>query len=171
MKKFLGVLAIAMFMFVSFAEAALVGRVDIQKILVTVKEGVSVRGKLKETFDKKQTELKKDEDEIRKSQEDFQKQSLVMNAQAKEKKEKEIQEKIMKLQQKTMEYQQEIQNMEQKFKKPILERLQALVTEISKKEGVEFTYEVSTSPIVYAKEEKDITDAVIKLYDSKYPVK
>lgn len=167
MKSILALL-IAMTLAVPSAYAVTLGKVDIQKVLLTVKQGQKVREDLKKEFDKKQGELQKEEGSIRKMQEDFQKQGVVMNDKAKEKKEREIQEKIIMLQQKSMEYQKEIQEMENKLKKPILERVREIITEVSKTSGVDMTYEASTAPIVYAKEEKDLTGDVIKAYDKKF---
>lgn len=150
------------------AHALVLGKVDIQKILLTVKQGQKVRDDLKKEFDKKQAALQKEEGSIRKMQEELQKQGVVMNDKAKEKKEREIQEKIIALQQKSMEYQKEIQDMENKLKKPILERVREIIDEVSKSSNVDMTYESSTAPIVYAKEEKDLTDDVIKAYDKKF---
>lgn len=147
-----------------------VGKVDIQKVLVTVQEGADVRNKLKDVFDKKQNELKQEENGIRKMQEEYQKQSLVMNAEAKANKEKDIQEKIMGIQQKSVTYQKEIQEMEDKFKKPILNRLQVIVNEVSEKAEVDVTFESSSAPVLYAKDSKDITQDVVKAYDTKYPL-
>ena len=101
-------------------------------------------------------------------QEDFQKQGVVMNDKAKAKKEQEIQEKIILLQQKSMSYQKEIQEMENKMKKPILDRVKSIIDDVSKSASVDMTYESSTAPIVYAKDEKDLTDDVIKAYDKKF---
>ena len=149
----------------------LVGTVDVQKVLVTVKEGDAVKGKLQKAYEKKQGELKGDEEKIRKQQDEYQKQRLVMNEQAKATKEQQLQEEFVKLQKKTMEYQKEIQEMEQKLKTPILDKIREVVEEVSKKAGVEMTFEMSTGPIVYAKNMKDLTDEVIKQYDKKYPAK
>ncbi|MBI2519415.1 MAG: OmpH family outer membrane protein [Bdellovibrio sp.] len=146
-----------------------VGKVDIQKVLITVKQGQDVREKLKKNFDGKQEVIKKEEDAIRKLQEDYQKQQLVMNDKARVEKEKEIQDKIMALQQKTMGYQKEIQQMEQTLKRPILEKLRDVIADISKKESVDVTFEASTAPVVYAKNEKDLTDAVITEYNKRNP--
>jgi len=149
--------------------AVLVGKVDIQKVLLSVSQGKKVREKLKKSFDKKQSILKKEEESIRKMQEDYKKQSLVMNDKAKANKEKGIQQKIMALQQKSMGFQKEIQQMEEKLKKPILERVREVIDEVSKKANVDMTFEASTAPVVYAKNKKDLTDEVIKLYNSKHP--
>src|SRR5690606_14155823 len=77
--------------FVVPAHALYLGKVDIQKVLLTVKQGQKVRDDLKKEFDKKQAELQKEESSIRKMQEDFEKQGVVMNDKAKAKKEQEIQ--------------------------------------------------------------------------------
>ncbi len=148
--------------------APLIGKVDVQKILLTINEGKAVRDKLKKSFEEKQAILKKDQEEIQKGEEDLKKQMAVLNDKAKEKKEKELQGKFMQLQQKTMQFQKEISEMEAQFKKPIMGKLQEVITEVSKNAGVDFTIEVSTAPIIYAKADKDLTDEVIKAYDAKF---
>lgn len=151
----------------SFA-SVIVGKVDIQKILLSINEGKAVRTKLKKVFDEKQKILKKDEAEIKKLQQDFQKQSLVMNAKAKAKKERDIQGKMIKLQQKSQSYQKEIQGMELKMKKPILDKVRVIITKVSDKAGVDLTFEVSTAPVLYARKEKDLTPEIIKLYNKEH---
>jgi len=150
------------------AFALVLGKVDVQKVLVLVDQGKKVRDQLKKEFDTKQNEIKKEEDKIRKLQQDFEKQSAVMNDKAKGKKQKEIQDQIMGLQQKSMDYQKTIQDMENNLKRPILENIKKIVEEVSKDSNVDVTFEVSTAPVIYAKEEKDLTDEVIKKYNKKY---
>ena len=147
--------------------ASKIGKVNIQKVLVSVNEGKRVRGKLKKEFEKKQAEIKKEENSIRKLQESFKKQSLVMNEKKKLEKEREIQQKIITLQQKTVQYQKDIQGKEQKMKKPILERVRVIIEDVSKSGKYDMIFEVSMSP-VYLKEHKDITDDVIKAYNKKH---
>ncbi len=149
--------------------AFVVGKVDVQKVLITVNQGASVRDQLKKTFDDKQKVLKDDEDKIRKLQDDYSKKASVLNDKEKAKKEKEIQEKIVAIQQKTQSFQKDIQDMEQKLKTPILENVKKVVDEVAKNQGVELVYEAATAPILYAKEEKDLTDEVVKLYNKKFP--
>jgi outer membrane protein len=151
----------------AFAEV-LIGKVDIQKVLITVDQGKKVRDQLKKEFDKKQGELKNEEEKIRKKQQDYEKQSLVMNEKTKATKEKEIQQTIMEFQNKSMEYQRTIQEMENNLKKPILENIKGIVDEVSKSAGVDVTFEMSSTPVVYAKKDKDLTDEVIKAYNKKY---
>jgi outer membrane protein len=153
----------------AFAASITVGKVDVQKVLVTVNQGQAVRDTLKKTFDEKQKVLKDDEDKIRKLQEDYQKKANVLNEKERSKKEKEIQEKIMAIQQKTTTFQKDIQDLEQKLKTPILEKVKQVVDEVAKSAEVDLVYEAATAPILYAKEEKDLTDEVVKSFNKKFP--
>lgn len=74
----------------------------------------------------------------------------------------------MDLQNKTRSYQADIQKQEAELKKPILEKLKPVIDEVSASEKVALTFEISTSPVVYAESRVDITDAVIKAYDKKH---
>lgn len=148
--------------------ALTVGKVDVQKVLLTIKESESIRTKLKAEFDKKQNEIKKEEEKLVKERADFEKQAMVMNEQTKQKKGQALQQKFMALQQKMQKYQGEMQSMEQDFKAPVLKKIKDVVEEISKAKGVEFTYEAGTTPLLYVKEVVDLTPDVIKSYDKKH---
>ncbi len=152
----------------SFA-AVSIGKIDVQKVLISVNQGVAVRDQLKKSFDEKQKVLKDEEDKIKKLQDDYSKKASVLNDKEKSKKEREIQEKIIAIQQKTTDFQKEIQEMEQKLKTPILERVKQVVDDISKSADVDLVYESATAPILFAKSEKDLTDDVIKAYNKKFP--
>jgi outer membrane protein len=161
--------AMALVMTTSAFSAVTVGKVDVQKVLITVNQGVAVRDQLKKSFDEKQSTLKKEEEAIKKLQDDYTKKASVINDKEKAKKEREIQEKIIAIQQKTASYQKEIQELEQKLKTPILERVKSVVDEVSKSADVDLVYEAATAPILFAKSEKDLTDDVVKAYNKKFP--
>jgi outer membrane protein len=163
--------ALAFFMLLigfSAQASVLVGLVDIQKIITSIKEGQSVQKNLEKAFNDKKAILKKDEDKIKKAQDDYKKQSMVLAEAARMNKEREIQESMMKLQSKTMEFQKEIQKMEQDMKKPILEKLRPIIDDVSKANAVAITFELSAAPIIYAEAKKDLTEEVIKAYDKKH---
>ena len=164
------VLALSALVVPAYAKV-LVGKVDVQKVLLNVNDGIEVRSKLKKVFDSKQELLKKEEEKIRKAQQDYEKQKSVLNDKAREAKERDIQGLIDGIQKQTMEYQKEITDMENKAKGPILEKVKAIVDEVSKKADVDVTFEASTAPVIYAKEEKDLTQEVIDAYNKKYPKK
>lgn len=169
MKSIIALLALSLAL-PSFG-ATLVGLVDIQKVITSIKEGKGVQKTLEKSFNDKKAILKKDEDKIKKAQEDYKKQSMVLAEAARLNKERELQEMMMGLQNKTMEYQREIQKMEAELKKPLLERLRPIIDEVSKANAVAMTFELSAAPIVYAEAKKDLTEDVIKAYDKKHPGK
>ncbi len=145
-----------------------IGVINIQKVLDSIKEGKRVTSKLKKSFDKKKKVIKKEEQKLKKKRDDLMKQASLLSAEARGKKERELQTAFMKLQQQTMGYQKEIQKQEAELKKPILEKIKKIVDQVSVKSGVDFTVEVSASPVVFAKSKKDLTSEVIKVYDSKH---
>jgi outer membrane protein len=75
----------------------------------------------------------------------------------------------MAIQQKTTTFQKDIQDLEQKLKTPILEKVKQVVDEVAKSAEVDLVYEAATAPILYAKEEKDLTDEVVKSFNKKFP--
>ena len=162
-------IATILFLSVSIAKSEIIlGRVNIQKVLLEVNESKRISKKLKAAFEKKKQEIKKDEKKIIKMQEDLKKQTLVMNDSTKRKRQQEIERSILQLQQKTLESQKEIEAMENKYKVPILEKIRKIVDNVSKKSGVDFTYESSSASIIYSKKSKDLTGEVIRAYNKKH---
>jgi outer membrane protein len=154
--------------FTPAAMATTLGRVDIQQVLITIKEGQKVRTELEKFFNEKQAELRKEEEKVQKMQEDFEKQAVALNDAAKMQRQQAIQQAFMGLQEKTGEYQNQLREREQTLKQPILDRIGVIVEEVSKKADVDMTFEASTAPILYAKTKKDLTDDVIKEYDRRH---
>lgn len=148
-----------------------VGLVDMQKVLLSIDEGKSVRKQLEDDLKKKQDLLKKDENKFKDEQEKFDKQRLVMNEKAKVEKEQKLRELYVSIQEKTMKYQQELQEMERNLKKPLIDKIKTVVENISKSNGIDLTFEVGTTPLVYAENKKDITDEVISAYNKQNPSK
>ncbi|MDA8793499.1 OmpH family outer membrane protein [Bacteriovoracaceae bacterium] len=154
----------------SFAEYK-VGIINVKRIMKQLEEGKSVSTKLRASFKSKEKVLKDEEAKIKKLQQDFQKQDLVLSGKAKAKKQQDIQKAIMAYQKKTVDYQKQMQKEEAELKKPILDKLSKIVDQISKKQGVEMTFEASTSPVVYVKTRVDLDKEVISEYNKKHPIK
>jgi outer membrane protein len=150
-----------------FAEVK-VGIVNIQKIITTIKEGKSVNSTLEKSFKSKQKQIKAQEEKIKKLQTKFQKQSAVFTAEVKAKKGMEIQQQVQSVRQQMAKFQKEIQKEEANLKKPLLEKLKPVIDAVSKEAKVDLTFEISSSPVVYAASKTDLTDKVIKAYDKKY---
>ena len=161
-------LSLLLLVSVSYGAEFKVGVVNIQKVITSIKEGNDVMETLKKSFKTKEKEVKAEEAKIKELQTKYQKQSSLLSDDAKRKKESEIRAKIADLQKKTMGFQKDIQKQEAELKKPILEKLKPIIDKVSEDENVSMTFEISSSPVVYAKEQVDITSKVIKAYDSKH---
>lgn len=165
--KFITICAILLFAANSYANFV-VGTINMQQVISEVKDGKKVMSQLEKSYNQRKEKLQKEEEKIKKIQEEYQKQRSLLSDKAKANKEKELQEMIMTLQNTTRQYQQEIQKMEAELKEPIVKKLKGIVDQVSKTEKVAITFEISRSPVVYAENQKDITEAVIKAYDKKY---
>lgn len=145
-----------------------VGLVDVQTILTSIKEGKSIMKKLEKSFNTKKDKLKKEEEAIMKLQTEYKNKAALMNDKARADKEKQIQERIMKIQQMQNDFQKEMNDEETALKKPVLDRLKVIIEDVSKEAKVTMTFEVSSSPVVYAENKVDLTDKVVKAYDKKH---
>lgn len=152
---------------VAFADF-LVGKVDVQRVLLTVNEGKKLKEELTKDYNEKKASLTADEQKILEFKDNFRKQSMVLSEDVKHEKEKELQKMIAELQNKSKQYQEEIQNLENKHKKTLIEKIKKVILDVSTEKNVDFTFEILTSPI-YAKKQIDLTEDVIKAYDAKYP--
>lgn len=171
MKKMLLVALLAMTTQGTAVADVLVGVLNLQKVLVSINEGKSINDELKKVFEDKKAILSKEEQKLKKEQEEYVKQSALLSADARQKKEGSLQQGIAGLQKKTMDYQKEISELEANLKKPLLEKVKAIVDKVSADEKVEFTVELNSSPVLYAKTKKDITDLVIEKYNKEHPGK
>ncbi|MBP9674178.1 MAG: OmpH family outer membrane protein [Bacteriovoracaceae bacterium] len=154
-----------------FAQAeTVIGMINMQKVLVTIKEGQNIQKSLERSFNEKKKILGAEEEKIKKAQEAFMKQATVLKEDVRLKKETEIRDMILAYQKKVTEYDNTIKDQEMTLKKPILEKIRSIVDSTSKTSNVDVTFDSST-PILFAKNVNDITDLVIKEYDKKYPAK
>ncbi|MBF0312987.1 MAG: OmpH family outer membrane protein [Oligoflexia bacterium] len=154
------------------AEAKIVvGLVDMQKVLLSIDEGKGVRKQLEDDLKKKQDSLKKDENKFKDLQDKFEKQRSVLNESKRTEKEKELRDLYVELQEKTMKFQQDLQDLERTLKKPLIDKIKSVVETVSKTSSVDLTFEVGTTPLVYAETKKDITEDVISAYNKQYPSK
>ena len=169
MKKFFMPLLLAVMLFSTSSYASVVvGKVNIQEILLQVNDAEKAKAELEKLAQTKQQELRSDEQKIQKMQEDFQKQHMVLSDAKKAEKQREIQEAIIAIQEKSQRFQQEMQRKEDELKEPILERITAVIQTVSESEKVDLTFEVSIAPVIYAKNAKDLTAKVVEEYNKRH---
>ncbi len=144
-----------------------VGFIDMQKAIQETATGKKAKKDLEEEFNKKKKELEKMEADIKKKGEDFEKRSMAMNEESRMKKQQEIQGQMRQYQEIASKSQMEIQKRERDLTQPIVNRLRSIIEDIAKKEDFTMILEKSEQSVMWAKKDVDLTDRVIREYDSK----
>lgn len=143
-----------------------IATVDMQKAIQTVEAGKKAKGQLESELAKKKKELEVEEASVKKMVEEFKKQSLVMNEEARGKKQSEIQERMVKLQETHAKLQGELQQKERELTAPIVTRLRTIIGEMAKQKGYKVVLEKNENNVLYSDEKDDLTDDVIKKFNT-----
>ena len=101
------ILAIIFLVFSTPSFSILVGTVDLQKVLFSIKEGQQIRKKLETSFNQKKADLKKQEEKLKKSKEKFDKRAQVISEKARLKEQAGLQKMLLALETKRQKYQKE----------------------------------------------------------------
>lgn len=162
---------VALLTFVSLTTAAhaaetKIGFVDMQKAIQETATGKKAKKELEEDFNKKKKELEKKEADIKKMGEDFEKRSMAMNEDARMKKQTEIQNEMRKYQENAAKAQMDIQKRERDLTQPIVTKLRDILEGIAKKEDFTVILEKSENSVMWAKKDIDLTERIVKEYDS-----
>ena len=147
-------------------ESVKLGIVDMQMAIQSVESGKKAKSQLEKDFNTRKSELQKEEAQIKKMGEEFRKQSLVLNDEARAKKQQELQERVMKFQELTARSQQEIAQKEQELTLPIIQKLRGIIGELAKTKGYSVILEKNENTVLFSLDKDDLTDEVIKLFNS-----
>lgn len=162
--RLLLVLGISAIAFPTFANIK-IGYVDMQKAIQSTSAGKKAKETLEKEYNKKKKELESKEADLKKLSEDLEKKSLVLSDEVRLKKQQNLQEEMIKYRELVGKSQADIQKKQQDLTLPILKGLQKAIADIAKKEGYSFILEKSEQSVLWAKEELDITDQVVKAYE------
>lgn len=168
MKTFL-TLAISTFFSVSALAAptdpSRVALVNIQEAIRSTGDGKKAEQTLRKEMEDMQKKLQADGKKIQDAMEDLRKQAMVMDEKTRREKEEAIQQQIMKLREQEAKNQQKFQERDQEISQPIIKKIREIVAAISKEKG--YTLVIDGGNVIYAQDKDDITQEVIKRYDSK----
>lgn len=141
--------------------------VDMQKIILSVSEGKAARAKLEKEIKSKEKELQSKKAELDKLNKSWKEQAPLLSESARLKKQQEFQQKFITLRNQEMTFQAEIKRKEQQATQGIAVKVSKFVADLAKKKGYDMVFESSSSGLIYLKDPNDITDEVIKVYESK----
>jgi outer membrane protein len=145
--------------------------VDLERALNEVSDGQVAKGKLQDEFKKKQDMLDKKQAELKKLQDSLQSKASVLTEKAKQEKAMEFQSKYAEAQQIYAETQQDFVKRQQEVMGDILKKMNPIVRDIAQKEGYSAVLNRTDATVVYAQSNLDVTDEVIKRYNTAYPSK
>ena len=142
-----------------------VALIRMQEAIKNTKDGKKAEETLKKEIEDRQKKLQSEGEKIQKAMEDLRKQGMVMDEKSRAEKEAVIQRQVQGFEESKMRNQQEFQKRDQEISEPIIKKLRTIVGQISKEKG--YTLVIDTSSVIYADDQDDITDEVIKRYDAK----
>ncbi|HEY8279758.1 MAG TPA: OmpH family outer membrane protein [Bdellovibrionota bacterium] len=142
-----------------------VALIRMQDAIKDTKDGKSAEKALKKEIEDRQKKLESEGQKIRTAMEELRKQGMVMDEKSRGEKEAAIQKQVMAFEESKMRSQQEFQKRDQEISEPIIKKLRSIVATVSKEKG--YNLVIDTGSVVYAETQDDITDEVIKRYDSK----
>ena len=148
----------------AFAEDIKLGYVDMQRALNETEDGRKAKEKLKKDFDQKQKELDEQQTQLKKDMEDLEKKRTLLPADKLREKEAELRSRLEKVQQTYVRHQQDLSGKEQKETAKIFERMTKIISEIAA--GENFSMIVDKSALVFAKPHLDLTNELIRRYNS-----
>lgn len=165
--KNLSLVLVIFFMSLSLASAAdlKIGYVDMQAAIEQTSTGKKAKTELEKIAKSKENNLKKREADLKKKGEDFQKKQSVYDEATARKKQAELQKEFYELQQLLNSSQVELRKKEESLLKPIIEGLKKQIDSIAKKDGYTVILEKADNLVLFAKDDINLTNKVVKAYE------
>ena len=142
--------------------------VDLQKALNLCKAGQDAKEKFAKEVEEAEGKLALKQEELKKLQEILEKQSAMLTEETLKEKEKDYQAKLRDFKRLYEDSQNELKLQDNEAVKAILEELVIITQEYGKEKGFTFIFEKSESALLFADEARDVTEAILKIYDQKY---
>jgi outer membrane protein len=141
--------------------------VDFQRALLEVDEGRAAKGRLQVKADAKKKELEADKVALEKEAEVFKKQEATMDDKARRERFDGIMKRQNELAEKVQRAQFDIAEAERKEMSSILPKFEAIIQEISAREGLSMVFDKSSSGLAWAPQSLDLTNELIRTYNSR----
>ena len=157
---------------VALAEGALkIGYVDLQRALNESESGRKAKEDFKVQVDKLQAQLKRQKDEIDSLKDQLEKKSVVMKEEERANLEDEYRRKLRDFERNYKDSQADLQKKDNELTGAIIKDLQEIIRDYGEREGYTLILEATSSAVLYGTKSADLTDDVMKLYNSTRPGK
>lgn len=149
-----------------FPEGAKVGFIDLQVIASGSAEGKAATAKIQEFQKKKTAEIAEKNKAAEALKTKLQQGGTVLSEQARAQSEKDLQKLQRELQAMQEDAQQELQDMTNRLQQEFQERLNPIIEQVATEKGLHTVFSVRDSGIIWAYSGIDISQEVIKRFDS-----
>ncbi len=176
MKKSIFVLSVliivAMFTSIAFAaDATKIGMINFEKILKESSPGKVMQKDLKAKLEQLQAKFQGEEKKLQDMKAGLEREALVLSAEKKLERQRELRDKADDLKTMNADYSQEMQILQNKRMNQIEKEIFEIVNKLGKAQGYLLIVEKKVGGVIYAADKVDITDEVIKEYNSIYAKK
>jgi outer membrane protein len=157
---------------VAFAESTpKIGYVDLQRALNESDAGKKAKDEFKVQVDKLQATLKKQKDEIDALKSQLEKKSAVMKDQERSNLEDDYRRKMRDFERAYKDSQADLQQKDNELTGGIIKDLQEIIRDYGARENYTLILEATNSAVLYGAKEADLTDEIIRQYNSRHPGK
>jgi outer membrane protein len=150
----------------AFAADLKLGYIDMQRALNTSEQGKEAKEQLAARVKKYQEEINTKQEEIKKLKDELEKQGMLLSDSARASKEKDYQNKLKEFQRFTKDAQDELQGKDEEFTRRILEGMEKTIQSFGRQNGYSFIFVKNESMLLYVDEKNDLTEEVLKLFNS-----
>lgn len=141
--------------------------VDLKRALHEVEDGKKAKTQLEKEFNAKKAKLDKKQKELQDMRKGFEKKAAVLSQEARMKEGQKMEEEFQKYRELLTTSQADMQKRETEVTNPILKGLEDELKKIAKDKEYAVVLEKGQAAVVFNKEELDITDELIKKYNSR----
>ncbi len=145
--------------------------VDFQHALTQIDEGATATARLEGMQAEKMRNIEAQRQELTALQTELRNQSAILSEAALASKQADFEQRAMAFQQAAMQAEQELQAAYMGMMEEFFEKLSAVAEEIGKERGFNLVLEATESGIVFHQGVEDITDELVKRYNTRHTIK
>lgn len=149
------------------ADGSKIGIFDFQKVLSESSTGKTTQKQLTDKGNEFQGKLKTEKDKLDEMNKAYEREKLVLSPEKQSEKEKEFRNHVNEFKKMQDDFAREFKQMEVQALNKIQEDVVKLINEMGKEEGYMLILEKKAGGVLYSLEKLDITDQIIKKYNSK----
>jgi outer membrane protein len=147
--------------------AGRVAYVDVQRVLARSAAGVAAREQLEREKATMQKEMESKRVELEKLREEIEKKGPLMTADARRDKQDQFERKRRDAARLVDDFQKELEKKEQGLLQKVLQDVSGVVEKVGKQRGLALIVERRGATVLYAAQDADLTDEVIRAYDQE----